>query len=74
MALNVKECQEMRQRLCERYGRKCLTGGCPLAKLPNFCYEHQNFSLWYRECTPQGKRKIMRVMKMLRKEEVNNDD
>ena len=74
MALTAKECQEVREKLCERYKRKCLTGGCPLAKLPNFCYEHQNFSLWYRECTPQGKRKIMRAMKKLMNEEAGNDD
>mgnify|MGYP000869642013 FL=1 len=74
MVLTAKECQKMREKLCERYKRKCLTGGCPLAKLPNFCYEHQNFVEWYRTCPPSGKRKIIRVMKMLRKEEAGNND
>lgn len=69
MALTAKECQEIRERLCERYERKCLTGGCPLAKLPNFCYEHQSFGQWYRSCSPVGKRKIAKMMKRLIKEE-----
>ena len=67
-AILVK-CEKTRAKICGKYKRKCFTGGCPLAKLPNFCYEQPSFWQWYRECTTQGRKQIMEVMKKLINEE-----
>jgi len=62
----VRKYEPVRQFLCEKHNRKCLTTKCPMAKF--YCYEHVNLHDVFDCNGGDTRNKIIATLKQVAKE------